>query len=64
VLAAAVRRQYNASCVATVTTGSRPPNWPQQNFGAIWLRPWSWVVVNSAVTDQLFGGLGFVSGGS
>jgi hypothetical protein len=55
----------NASCVATVidrfTTSF---NWAQANFGSIWLRPWSWVLVNSAVTDQLFGGLGFVSGGS
>ena len=52
------------SCVASVidrfTTSF---NWAQINFAAIWLRPWSWVVINSAVTDQLFGGLGFVSGG-
>jgi|GEM_PF-7000917 len=55
----------NASCVATVVDRFTTSfNWPQQNFGAIWLRPWSWVVVNGAVTDQLFGGLGFVSGGS
>lgn len=39
-------------------------NWAQVNFGAIWLRPWWYAFVNGAVTDQLFGGLGFVSGGS
>lgn len=39
-------------------------NWAQINVGAVWLRPWSWVVLNSAITDQLYGGLGFVSGGS
>ncbi len=52
-------------CVATVidrfTTSF---NWAQTNFGSIWLRPWSYVFVNGAITDQLFGGLGFVSGGS
>lgn len=55
----------NASCAASIidrlTTSF---NWAQTNFGSIWLRPWSWVVINSAITDQLFGGLGFVSGGS
>ena len=39
-------------------------NWSNVNFAAIWLRPWNYVVVNSTVSDQLFGGLGFVSGGS
>ncbi|MCK9634937.1 MAG: hypothetical protein M0R41_01485 [Methylobacter tundripaludum] len=52
-------------CVATVidrfTTSF---NWAQTNFGSVWLRPWSYVFSNSAITDQLFGGLGFVSGGS
>ncbi|HZX26143.1 MAG TPA: G8 domain-containing protein [Telluria sp.] len=52
-------------CVATVidrfTTSF---NWAQTNFGSVWLRPWSYLFVNGAITDQLFGGLGFVSGGS
>lgn len=39
-------------------------NWAQANFGSVWLRPWNYVFLNSAITDQLFGGLGFVSGGS
>lgn len=55
----------NIYCLATVldrfTTSF---NWAQVNFGSVWLRPWSYVFINSAMTDQLFGGLGFVSGGS
>lgn len=39
-------------------------NWAQANFAAIWLRPHWYLFVNGAVTDQLFGGLSFVSGGS
>lgn len=54
-----------AHCVATVidrfTTSF---NWPEVNFGSVWLRPQWYLFINSAVTDQLFGGLGFVSGGS
>ncbi|MBK6769796.1 MAG: G8 domain-containing protein [Ardenticatenales bacterium] len=39
-------------------------NWAEVGFGSVWLRPWWYVFVNSAITDQLFGGLGFVTGGS
>jgi len=39
-------------------------NWAEVNFGAIWLRPQWYVVLNSAVTDQLAGGPGFVGGGN
>jgi hypothetical protein len=39
-------------------------NWADVNLGSVWLRPWNYVFVNGAITDQLFGGLGFVSGGS
>jgi hypothetical protein len=39
-------------------------NWGQAGFAAIWLRPYWYLFVNGAVTDQLFGGLTFVSGGS
>ncbi len=38
-------------------------NWAQTNFAAIWMRPlWS-LVLNSAITDALNGGLTFVTGG-
>ena len=34
------------------------------NFSAVWLRPWFYLFSNAAITDQLFGGLTFVTGGS
>ena len=34
------------------------------DFGAVWLRPQWFVFMNSAITDQLGGGLGFITGGS
>lgn len=53
------------SCIATVIDRfTTSYNWAQTNFGSVWLRPWHYLFVNSAITDQLFGGLGFVSGGS
>ena len=39
-------------------------NWSEVNFGAVWLRPQWFVFINSAITDQLSGGLGFVGGGN
>jgi hypothetical protein len=39
-------------------------NWAEVNFGSIWFRPWFYLFLNGAVTDQLFGGLTFVSSGS
>ncbi|MGH7787488.1 MAG: hypothetical protein ACRERC_11515 [Candidatus Binatia bacterium] len=39
-------------------------NWAPVDFGALWLRPQFFAFVNGAVTDQLFGGLTFVSGGA
>lgn len=39
-------------------------NWAHNGFGAVWLRPWNYVLANSVIADQLHGGLGFVSGGS
>jgi hypothetical protein len=39
-------------------------NWAEVNFSAVWLRPWFYLFSNAAVTDQLFGGLTFVTGGS
>jgi hypothetical protein len=38
-------------------------NWAQTNFAAIWLRPWWFLVTNSAITDAQNGGLTFVTGG-
>lgn len=53
-----------AGCATTVidrfTTSF---NWAQTNFGSVWLRPRDYLFTNSAITDQLHGGLAFVSGG-
>ena len=38
-------------------------NYSQTNFAAIWLRPWWYLVTDSAVTDSQYGGLNFVTGG-
>jgi cell migration-inducing and hyaluronan-binding protein len=38
-------------------------NYSELNIGAIWLRPEWYLVINSAVTDILSGGLTFVTGG-
>ncbi|MEW6269808.1 MAG: hypothetical protein AB1689_10990 [Thermodesulfobacteriota bacterium] len=52
------------TCVMTVLDRFATSfNWAEVNFGSIWLRPWFYLFSNGAVTDQLFGGLGFVTGG-
>ncbi len=38
-------------------------NFAQFNFAAIWLRPWWFLVTDSALTDSQYGGLNFVTGG-
>ena len=38
-------------------------NWAQKNFAAVWLRPWWFLVTDSAITDTQQGGLTFVTGG-
>ncbi len=38
-------------------------NFAQFNFAAIWLRPWWFLVTDSAITDSQYGGLNFVTGG-
>jgi hypothetical protein len=38
-------------------------NWAQKNFSAIWLRPWWFLITDSAITDVQQGGLTFVTGG-
>lgn len=53
------------SCVATVIDRfTTSYNWAHVNFGSIWFRPWFYLFLNSAMTDQLFGGLTFVTAGS
>jgi hypothetical protein len=53
-----------ANCMPTVidhyTTSF---NYAQFNFAAIWLRPWWFLVSDSAITDSQYGGLNFVTGG-
>ena len=39
-------------------------NWAQVNLGSVWFRPFHYVFSNGAITDQLYGGLSFISGGS
>ncbi len=52
------------TCVMTVIDRfSTSFNWAEVNFSSIWLRPNHYLFANSAVTDQLFGGLGIVTGG-
>jgi cell surface hyaluronidase len=53
------------SCaITTIDRFSTSYNWAQINFAAVWLRPWFYLFSNAALTDQLFGGLTFVTGGS
>lgn len=53
------------SCVVSVVDRfATSYNWAEINFSSVWLRPWFYLFSNGAVTDQLFGGLTFVTGGS
>lgn len=53
------------ACVTTVIDRFATSfNWAEVNYGSIWLRPWFYLFANGAITDQLFGGLTFVTGGS
>ena len=53
-----------ANCVVTTldryTTSF---NWAEKNFAAVWLRPWWFLVQNSAITNVQQGGLTFVTSG-
>lgn len=49
--------------VTTVDKYTTSFNFPETNFAAIWLRPQWNLLINSAVTDVLNGGLSFVTGG-
>jgi hypothetical protein len=50
--------------VTTFSTASPPLQLTEVNYGSVWLRPWFYLFLNSAMTDQLFGGLTFVTAGS
>jgi hypothetical protein len=53
-----------ATCmVTTLDRYTTSFNWAQTNFAAIWLRPWWYLVTNSAITDAQNGGITFVTGG-
>jgi hypothetical protein len=49
--------------VSTLERYTTSFNWAQKNFAAIWLRPWWFLVQDSAITDAQQGGLTFVTGG-
>ena len=51
-------------CVATVLDHYTSSfTYAQTNFAGIWLRPWWYLVTDSAITDAQYGGLNFVTGG-
>jgi len=53
------------SCVTTVIDRyTTSYNWAQVNFSSVWLRPWWYLLTNSAITDQLGAGVTFISAGS
>jgi cell surface hyaluronidase len=53
------------ACVTTIVDRFTTSfNWAERNYGSIWFRPWFYLLLNSAETDQLFGGATFVSAGS
>ena len=53
-----------ACVVSVIDRFATSYNWAQVNFSSVWLRPWFYLFSNAALTDQLFGGLTFVTGGS
>ena len=60
-----VLQQNTESCVTTIVDRFTTSfNWAERNFGSIWFRPWFYLLMNAAVTDQLFGGVTMVSAGS
>lgn len=57
---------FGAEQNCTVTTLERYTtsyNWAQKNFAAVWLRPWWFLMENSAITDVQQGGVTFVTSG-
>ena len=57
-----IRQIHDAAQHADLRHHRRRPlhtsfNWAEVNFGSIWFRPWYYLFLNSAMTDQLFGGL-------
>ncbi len=61
---AGLQPNVDACTITLIDRFSTSFNWAQVNYGSIWLRPWFYLFLNSAVTDQLFGGLTFVTSGS
>jgi len=56
--------QTRENCDAVVLNGFTTNfNWAQDNFSAIWVRPFWSLVINSEVGDVLGGGVNFVTGG-
>ena len=52
------------TCITTVIDRFATSfNWAEVNFSSVWLRPWFYLFSNGAITDQLFAGLTFVTGG-
>ncbi|HSP99710.1 MAG TPA: hypothetical protein VL049_21015 [Candidatus Dormibacteraeota bacterium] len=61
---AALRPNTKSCAISLIDRFATSYNWAEVNFSAVWLRPWFYLFNNAAVTDQLFGGLTFVTGGS
>ncbi|MDX2167266.1 MAG: hypothetical protein SF182_09390 [Deltaproteobacteria bacterium] len=57
-------RNPKSCAITTIDRFSTSYNWAQVNFASVWLRPWFYLFSNAAITDQLFAGLTFVTGGS
>ncbi len=55
--------QEGTCVVTTLDRFSTSFNWAEKNFSAIWLRPWWFLVKNSAITDPQQGGITFVTSG-
>ncbi len=52
------------NCEVTVLDGYTSSfHWTEENFGAIWLRPQWYLLINSVLSDVQNGGLTFVTGG-
>lgn len=62
--AAALEENVDVCVMSVIDRFSTSFNWAQVNFGSIWLRPFFYLFSNGAVTDQLYGGLTFVTAGS
>ena len=55
--------QEQTCAVTTLERYTTSFNWAEKNFSAVWLRPWWFLVENSAIMDVQQGGITFVTGG-